>query len=418
MTEAALKWPHMNGAWLRSSALNKVFAALTAGGAEARVVGGAVRNALIDRPIKEIDIATTARPDDVMRLAASAGLNAFPTGIAHGTVTVVADKQPFEVTTLRRDVETDGRHAVVAFTTSWEEDACRRDLTINALYCAPDGTIYDFVGGVDDLRKRRVRFIGDAEARIREDYLRILRFFRFSAEYGNGHLDPGGLRAANVLKEGLTLLSAERVRAEMLKLLAAPSAANVVDVMYKNGILQLVLRTRLELQRFLRLAAIETALGEPPDAVTRLAALAVNEPEDASLLARQLRLSNAEASRISAASTADPGIDPDAPEAAARAALYKLGPDIFARMARIAWARSGAPSSDLHWRARTLLVDRWKPPRMPFSGADVLALGIAPGPEVGRILESFEHWWIENGFSSDSDRQKEALKKLAIKTLT
>ena len=175
----AIKWPRVSAAWLQSPAISKVFAAIAKGGAEARVVGGAVRNALIDWPVKEVDIATTALPDDVMRLARDAGLGAHPTGIDHGTVTVVADKQPFEVTTLRRDVETDGRHAVVTFTTSWDEDAARRDFTINALYCSSDGTLYDPVGGLDDLRKRRVRFIGSPQARIREDFLRILRFFRF-----------------------------------------------------------------------------------------------------------------------------------------------------------------------------------------------------------------------------------------------
>ena len=235
MTETSIRGPRVSGAWLQSRAIRKVFAALKAGDAEARIVGGAVRNALIDRPVKEVDIATTALPEDVMRLAREAGLGAHPTGIDHGTVTVVADGIPFEVTTLRRDVETDGRHAVVAFTTTWEEDAARRDFTINALYCDDDGTLYDPVGGLDDLRKRRVRFIGDPRARIREDYLRILRFFRFSADYGNGQIDPTGLAAADGLKDGLALLSSERVRAEILKLLAAPGRAEVVRVMYDHG---------------------------------------------------------------------------------------------------------------------------------------------------------------------------------------
>ena len=228
MPEAVSKGPRVSGAWFNSKPLRKVFAAFAAANVEARVVGGAVRNALIDRPVSDVDIATTAEPEDVIRLARKAGLGAYPTGIDHGTITVVADGVSFEVTTLRRDVETDGRHAVVAFTTSWEEDAKRRDFTINALYCGEDGTIYDPIGGLDDLRKRRVRFIGDAEARIREDYLRILRFFRFSADYGNGQLDPAGLAAVTALKDGLSRLAAERIRSEILKLLAAPKAAEVV----------------------------------------------------------------------------------------------------------------------------------------------------------------------------------------------
>jgi poly(A) polymerase len=417
MSETAIKWPRLSGSWLQSPAISKVFAALANGGAEARVVGGAVRNALIDRPVKDVDIATTALPDDVMRLARDAGLAAHPTGIDHGTITVVADKQPFEVTTLRRDVETDGRHAVVAFTTQWEEDAARRDFTINALYCAADGTLYDPVGGLDDLRNRRVRFIGDAEARIREDFLRILRFFRFSAEYGNGHLDPIGLAAADALKDGLSLLSAERVRAEMLKLLTAPSAVDVLNVMYKAGILQLVIRTRLEPDRLARLAAIEAALGEPPDPLTRLAALAIIQPGDDAFLTQQLKLSNAEASRLAVASSGDPGIDPAASASAARAALYRLGPESFRRATRLAWARSGASQSDPDWRARALLPDRWKAPMMPFTGSDVLALGITPGPAVGDILQGFESWWIENDFPSDAEQRSKLLKELALKAL-
>ena len=413
----AIKWPRVTGAWLHSPSLAKVFEALANGGAEARVVGGAVRNALLDRPVKEIDVATTARPEDVMRMAQAAGLGAHPTGIDHGTVTVVVDKQPYEVTTLRRDIETDGRHAVVSFTSSWEEDAARRDFTMNALYCSLDGAIYDSVGGIDDLRNRHVRFIGDAEARIREDFLRILRFFRFTAEYGNGNLDPVGLAAASELKDGLALLSAERVRAEMLKLIAARSAVSVMTAMYKIGILQLVVRTRIEPERFARLAAIEAALGEPGDALTRLAALAVSQAEDASFLANQLRLSNAEAAHIAIAAAIDPRIDPASPESAARAVLYALGRENFARAVRLAWAHSGAPTSDPHWRARTLLPDRWKAPAMPFSGGDVVALGIAPGPKVGSVLQAFERWWIDHDFPSDFERQAGVLKELAHKAL-
>ena len=214
MSEPFVRAPRVGGDWLHSAPIRKVFAALKAGNAEARIVGGAVRDAIIGRPVREIDIATTALPEEVMRLASEARLGAHPTGIDHGTVTVVADGMPFEVTTLRRDIETDGRHAVVTFTTVWQEDAARRDFTINALYCREDGTLYDPVGGLDDLRKRRVRFIGDPETRIREDYLRILRFFRFSAAYGNGQLDPAGLAAAVALKHGLSQLSPERIRAE------------------------------------------------------------------------------------------------------------------------------------------------------------------------------------------------------------
>lgn len=411
-----MKWPRVSAPWLRSTALAKVFEAITKRGAEVRVVGGAVRNTLLHRPVTEIDLATTATPDEVMTLAKDAGLGAYPTGIDHGTITVVADGEHFEVTTLRRDVQTDGRHAVVTYTKSWAEDAGRRDFTINALYCAADGTIYDPVGGLDDIRWQRVRFIGDAQTRIREDYLRILRFFRFSAEYGGGHLDPAGLSATIELKPGLSQLSAERIRSELMKLLVASAAVDVVHAMSKAGILQLVVRTRTDPDRFARLVAIEAALGEPPDALTRLAALAVGEPADTELLSEHLRLSNAESSQIAIATSGDCEIDPDGQKNAARAALYKLGPTAFSRAVRLAWARSGKPANDPSWRALALLPDRWKAPTMPFSGSDVLALGIAPGPKVGTILRDFEDWWIKNDFPADADCQGRALKELAAKT--
>ena len=325
MSEPFVRAPRVSGDWLHSAPIRKVFAALKAGNAEARIVGGAVRDAIIGRPVREIDIATTALPEEVMRLASEARLGAHPTGIDHGTVTVVADGMPFEVTTLRRDIETDGRHAVVTFTTVWQEDAARRDFTINALYCREDGTLYDPVGGLDDLRKRRVRFIGDPETRIREDYLRILRFFRFSAAYGNGQLDPAGLAAAVALKHGLSQLSPERIRAEILKLLAARNAAEVVSAMHDSGVLQLAIPATAHPERLARLQAIERALGQPPDALARLAALAIDEPSEAKSLAQHLRLSNAEAEALQKAAIVDPALDPATPEAAARALLYQAG---------------------------------------------------------------------------------------------
>ena len=407
----------LSGAWLQSAPLRKVFAALQSDGDEVRVVGGAVRNALLRRPVSDIDLATTARPEDVMRLARVAGLGAHPTGIDHGTVTVVADSNPYEVTTLRRDVETDGRHAVVAFTRNWEEDAARRDFTINALYCGADGTLYDFAGGLDDLRKRRVRFIGDPEQRIREDYLRILRFFRFSADFANGHVNTTGLAAAIALKDGVDRLSPERVRGELLKLLAAPKAADVVAIMDANGILPLIIGAHSDPNCLARLTAIEAALGQPPDAIARLAALSANSAAKAAELSDRLRLSNIESARLAAAATFEPAVDPARPEPAARAILYKLGADAFRRAARIAWARSGAPASDPGWRARALLPDRWKTPAMPFAGSDVVAMGVPEGPAVGHVLKSFERWWIAQDFPPEPGLQQEQLNRFVREEL-
>ena len=267
--------PRLFGAdWLSNPSARAVFAALAAGGHEARAVGGAVRNALFGKAVKDVDIATTAAPEETMRLARAAGLKAHPTGIEHGTITVVAGHEPYEVTTLRRDIETFGRHARVTFTTDWTEDAKRRDFTMNALYCAADGTIHDPLGGYPDLAARRVRFIGDAHERIREDFLRILRFFRLYAEYGRGEPDPTSLDACVAERTGLANLSGERIRAEFLRMLAAPGAVDAAASLAIYGILE-PLHLHLDPHLLARLVEIETALGRPPDPVLRLAASAV-----------------------------------------------------------------------------------------------------------------------------------------------
>lgn len=417
MSPLAAKGPRITAAWLSSEPLRRVFAAFAAAGTEARVVGGAVRNALIGQPVTDVDLATPAVPEAVTRLANEFQIGVYPTGIDHGTVTLVANGVGFEVTTLRRDVETDGRHATVAFTHSWEEDAERRDFTINALYCDADGVIYDPIGGLDDLRKHRVRFIGDADARIREDYLRILRFFRFSAQYANGHLDVTGLAAAIKLKAGLKQLAPERIRMELLKLLAAPYAAEVVRTMHESGILGLVISGTTDPECLARLQVIEASLGQPPDAICGLAALAVPEPSDAEAVAQRLRLSNAETAALETAAIVNPDIDPARPDRAARAVLYRLGPTAFRRAVYVAWARSGASPADPAWRRRALLTDRWSAPKMPFGGEDVLALGISPGPAVGRILKAFEAWWIGKDFPSDVAEHADRLQTLVRENL-
>jgi tRNA nucleotidyltransferase/poly(A) polymerase len=279
-----------------------------------RAVGGAVRNALVGRPVADVDIATDARPEEVTRAAEAAGLKAIPTGLAHGTVTVVAGGRPYEITTLRQDVETHGRHATVAFTDDWAEDARRRDFTLNALYCGADGTLFDPLGGYPDLAARRVRFIGDADERIREDYLRILRFFRLTAEFAEGPADAGGLAACVRERTGLAVLSAERVRVELLRLLAAPRGAEIGALMQDYGLLPGVLGAAPRPTLLARLAAIETVLRFAPDPVLRLAALAVEVPEDAERLRDRLRLSNDEAAKLARAAGRGADIGPPAPE--------------------------------------------------------------------------------------------------------
>jgi poly(A) polymerase len=384
--------------WLKRPETARLFAALDAPGVETRAVGGAVRNGLIGETVNEIDFATTAPPETVMALARKAGLKAVPTGIEHGTVTVIADGKPFEVTTLRRDVETFGRHATVAFTANWEEDARRRDFTLNALYAARDGTVFDPLGGYQDLLAGRVRFIGDAEQRIKEDYLRILRFFRFNAYYGKGPLDAEGLQAAVRLRTGLDRLSAERVSAELKRLLVAPRAQRGIEALFDYGLLPRLLGGVPRLERFRRLVAIEGRLGRSPEAMTRLAALGVFAIEDAERLAARLRLSKAEQA-VLALGAADHDRHGLPEEAAAKRALYRLGPADFEAALLLAWADAGAAPDDPDWRAALDLPKRWRAPAFPLRGTDIMALGDFDGPEIGAVLRRLEADWAAGGFA-------------------
>lgn len=407
-----LRPPSLAGApWLEAAGTRAVLDAIGQGGFAARVVGGAVRNALLGVPVKDVDIATTALPQDVIRLAAAAGLGAVPTGIEHGTVTVIADHRPIEVTTLRRDVETFGRQARVSFTTDWEEDAARRDFTLNALYCDPDGTVFDPVGGYPDLVARRVRFIGSAADRIREDYLRILRFFRFTAAYGEGPPDAEGLAACVALAAGLDQLSAERVRAELLRLLGAPRAVEIVAVMAEAGLIERLIGVRGDISTLARLVDIERALGRDGDPLLRLAALAGGHRNLTALGAR-LRLSNAESERLGRLVLPDPAFDPASDESEARAFLYRFGVDAFRDGVLIDWARGEAAPDSPVWRARFLLPTRWTAPELPVRGADLLERGLAEGPVIGRIVRAFEDWWIAEDFPQDEVRLARALSDL------
>ena len=399
--------------WLKTPNLRAVTVALASGG-ETRIVGGAIRNTLLGLPVTDIDLATAALPETVMRLATNAGLSAHPTGLAHGTVTVMSGGVPFEVTTLRRDVETDGRRAIVAFTSDWAEDAQRRDFTINALYASTDGELFDYAGGLADLARRKLRFIGEAHARIREDYLRILRFFRFAAQYGLTPLDKHGLIACRDLKSGIENLSGERIGSEMLKFVVAPHATDVVTAMAETGVLDVVLGGQSRPVVLQRLIAIEDNLGIAPDAPARLAALMPSQA-DTEVFAQRLRLSSQqEADFRAAVATSDPAFDPKTPERAARVHLYRKGSEAFARAARVAWARSGCDLNDKAFGARATLTSRWQARLLPLRGADIIALGVPPGPRVGRVLAAFEAWWVEHDFTTDTALQKAALTELLL----
>jgi len=405
--------PRLAGAdWLQRPQTQRVFAALAARGFAARVVGGAVRNALLGHPVDDIDIATPALPDDVIAAVSAADLEAIPTGLAHGTVTVLSDGMPFEVTTLRRDVATHGRHATVAFTDDWIADASRRDFTINALYCAADGETFDPLGGYDDILARRVRFIGSAAERIREDYLRILRFFRLTATFGEGAPDADALVACVRERAGLAILSAERVRQELLRLLAAARGPGIVSVMLDYGLITEVVGAAPRPTLLTRLADIEAALGLDPSAMLRLGALIVEVPEDAERLRDRLRLSNEEAGVLLRAAGRTGEIGAGAPEHLARAYLYAHGQAAYRERLMLDWARSGDAAASSAWRQRFALAATWPVPKLPVTGSDVMALGVPAGPRVGELLRALEDWWIARDFKEDETSLRARLEEL------
>jgi poly(A) polymerase len=386
-----------NAPWLTSGPAARVLELLGGGTEEARVVGGAVRNALLNIPVGEIDIATTALPDEVIRRAKTAGIKSVPTGIAHGTVTLVVDGQPFEVTTLREDIETFGRKAKVAFGRDWMRDAERRDFTINGLSVGVDGAVHDHVGGLDDIAAKRVRFIGDPDQRIAEDYLRILRFFRMHAAFGAGEPDRNGVLACIRGRPGLAGLSAERVRMEMLKLLVAEGAAKAVVAMEDGGLLLALFGGVAYRGPFTAMIAAERMLGLPANPIRRLGALGVAVTEDAKRLAVRLRLTNDETRALDSMGHRWwrlAGMD----EATAKRRLYRLGAARYRDRLMLAWARAGRDADPLAWRALATLPERWSAPKFPLKAADFIARGIAQGPALGHVLALAEDAWLAADF--------------------
>jgi poly(A) polymerase len=392
----------VDAGWLREGALARVLALLDGAGEEARLVGGTVRNALIGEPLGDIDVATTALPQEVIRRVEAAGFKAVPTGIEHGTVTVVTDGRPFEVTTLRQDVETFGRHAKVAFGRDWRRDAERRDFTMNALFLSREGTIHDFVGGLADLEARRVRFIGDPAQRIAEDYLRILRFFRFHAAYGHGAPDPAGLRACVVARAGLDALSRERVRMEVLKLLLARHVVSTLAVMTEAGLLVQVIGGVPLLASASNMIKLETSLSMPADAMRRLGALGVSVVEDAERLRERLRLANVEFEQLASMADAWWVLSSATSDHDARVLLYRLGSEKFVDRALLAWSRAPEGVADERWRGLATLPAHWTAPVFPLKAADFLVRDIVRGPALGVALRAAEEAWIKAGFPSDN----------------
>ena len=395
--------------------LRRVFDALDGNGEEVRVVGGSIRNALMGVSVHEIDLATTAIPAEIDRRARAAGLRTIPTGIDHGTITVLVDASPFEVTTLRHDVETDGRRAVVRFGRSFEEDALRRDFTINALSARRDGTLFDYTGGVADIAQQRVRFIGEARQRIREDYLRILRFFRFHAAFGEGPMEPEAFAAVIAEHAGMERLSRERVRSELLKLLVARRGPEVTADVAGAGILGPLLGGVPNPERLKRIAAIEAAAGRGPDAVLRLAALRTQTLEDADILLDALRLSNAEHGRLVDVAGSIEALHgtmaPPTPHGL-RALLFRRGRETALDALRLLWADSRAATHDRVWLAADAFLNLAERPRLPFRGADLLRIGVPAGPAIGAALARLESLWVDTDFSDDPARLDALLKSV------
>jgi poly(A) polymerase len=387
-------------ACLVSGEAAQLLAVLDTVGEEARIVGGAVRNALLRLAVKEIDIATTAVPEEVVRRVEAAGWKSVPTGIEHGTVTVLISGKPFEVTTLRRDVETYGRKAKVVFGRDWVADAGRRDFTINALSLSADGQLHDPVGGLADIAARRVRFIGDPATRIAEDYLRILRFFRFHAWYGDGPPDQAGLHACISARDGMEILSRERIRTELLKLLLAPHATPTLALMSETGLLGSVLGGVARLASFANMVKAEAALRFEADAVRRLGALAVWVKEDGERLAQRLRLSNVEAERLIGLEYWW-RISPDGGSQLARVLLYRVGIEHFVDQVLVAWSRTGSGASDDAWRELARLPQHWPAPHFPLKAADFLARGVAAGPSLGAAMRAAEAAWLAADFPAE-----------------
>ncbi len=401
--------------WMNTPAVRAVIDALEAKGGRgcARFVGGCVRNALIGRPIDDIDVATTLTPDEVVAALEHAGLRAAPTGVEHGTITAIADHHPVEVTTLRRDVSTDGRRAVVAFTTDWDEDARRRDFRLNALYADTDGRLFDPTGhGEADARAGRIVFVGDPMIRIREDYLRILRFFRFYAWYGKGEPDAAAIGACRAMRGSLAGRSAERTQKEILKLLAADDPRKSVKLMAATGVLEAILPTAKDLARLDAMVAIQRTIGET-DPELRLAALIPSDPRAATETAERLRLSNAQRDRLSAAAGCEPRIVSWMSPRQVRRAVYRLGAQAFADRVKLAWAASPKGANAPQWRGLLTLAEAWTRPEFPVTGEDAMAAGAPEGRAVGQVLREVEDWWVDEDFPADRSLALERLKVVA-----
>lgn len=400
-------------AWMTSPEVTALFAALAKGGKESRFIGGCVRNALMHLPIHDIDIATQETPDRVLALLADAGIHTVPTGIEHGTITAVVNHKPFEVTSLRRDIATDGRRATVAYTEDWREDAARRDFTFNTLSADPDGTVYDYFNGMQDLAHRLIRFVGRAAERVTEDRLRILRYFRFVAVYGMRIADRYEFQIVVNNAEHLTELSAERIRDELLKIVGSANHHDAVRMMFEQGIFEVILPEVKDTVWYKRLSWLDSSAIKidqvAPDPIRRLAALIDTDGMGAAAVARRLKLSRAQIARLRRIKAPDWDAKPETSEAELRGVLSRLGAREVIDLALLEWSRRLILTPRLPkpetaaWQALLARAGAWEPIDLPVKGGDIVALGVPPGPRVSEILGGIEEWWRDGGCVADRE---------------
>ena len=396
--------------WLKRADLQTLFAAFPDGAL--RFVGGCVRNSLMGHAVSDIDIASKLDPDAMMAALKEAGIRYVETGVAHGTITAVIKGTPYEITSLRQDVETDGRRAVVSFTQDWDKDAQRRDLTVNALYADLSGHVFDPTGeGLEDLKARKFRFVGDAALRIREDYLRLLRFFRFMAWYGGeAPFDSEALTAARELQSGLKKLSAERVWSELKKLLLAPDPSRVVRVMSQQGVLETLLPESSNADGLELYVKLEQREGLAPDPLARLMAMSAREPLQMALLAKRLKMSKSETARLRGWADDDGVLDPYADDRTKFQVIYKSGKAVVIDRARLRAAGEPDVIKSAHWISLADLAAGWTRPEFPLTGNDLKEAGVKPGPEMGRVMKALEALWVRSGFTVDKPKLLTALK--------
>ena len=410
--------------WIIEPDVVAVMQALCAdSGVEARYVGGAVRDTVrgaIGYGVKvDVDIATTATPEQVMQLLGKAGIKPVPTGLDHGTITAISNHRPVEITTLRRDIATDGRRAQIAYTTDWAEDAARRDFTMNAIYADKDGVLFDPLGtGIADALAGIVRFAGDPDARIQEDYLRILRYFRFYAWCGKGEIGREGLLACKRNMAGLAQLSPERIAREMLKLISAENPMPALRQMAASGILTAVLPEATNLERLHAVIEIDAMTFFEADAILRFAALLPDDGAVATAVAARLRLSNAQRERMVAMLSASERVFSYMSVREMRRAAYRMGPKTMRDVAMLRWA--GDPKRNhnaVQWRALIPMIESWKPPSLPLDGHHVKLAGVPDGPLIGQVLREVEEWWIDTDFTTDEYSLIERMKAIVQATV-